>query len=173
MARWMKAFTALTALVLATGIGFAARGVTGGTSPAKLVSFDVKGPCDEAEHAGDPRCAGASVTPEDSPTTAPDRDRGGQADDSRGERRSEVESGNEQNEDISGPCDEAEHASDPRCTGVGTERDDNSGPGPGDSSGRGHDGDTHDDHSGHGGESNSGKIEDHSGRGEGGGSHDG
>jgi hypothetical protein len=37
--------------------------------------------------------------------------------------------------DISGPCDEAEHANDPRCTGVGLGDDgrvDNSGPGNGD-----------------------------------------
>ena len=31
--------------------------------------------------------------------------------------------------DISGPCDEAEHANDPRCTGAGGARNDNSGPG--------------------------------------------
>ena len=36
-------------------------------------------------------------------------------------------------EDISGPCDEAEHANDPRCTGAGGERVDNSGPGSVDS----------------------------------------
>jgi hypothetical protein len=35
--------------------------------------------------------------------------------------------------DISGPCDEAEHANDPRCTGVGD--NDNSGPGSGDEDG--------------------------------------
>src|SRR5262245_29141408 len=36
-------------------------------------------------------------------------------------------------EDVSGPCDEAEHAGDPRCTGVRDDRDDdNSGPGRGD-----------------------------------------
>jgi hypothetical protein len=37
--------------------------------------------------------------------------------------------------DISGPCDEAEHANDPRCTGAvddDDDRDDNSGPGSGD-----------------------------------------
>ena len=28
-------------------------------------------------------------------------------------------------EDISGPCDEAEHANDPRCTGAGAAADDN------------------------------------------------
>ncbi|HXV34233.1 MAG TPA: hypothetical protein VD769_09505 [Gaiellaceae bacterium] len=61
-------------------------------------------------------------------------------------------------EDVSGPCDEAEHANDPRCTGAapadddrgdrgdGDGRDDdNSGPGS-QSSGPGHDGDDDDDH---------------------------
>jgi hypothetical protein len=67
--------------------------------------------------------------------------------------------------DISGPCDEAEHANDPRCTGVGGTVD-NSGPGNGDdfdddSSGPGpggDDGDFDDDSSGsgHGGGGNSG-----------------
>jgi hypothetical protein len=57
-------------------------------------------------------------------------------------------------EDISGPCDEAEHANDPRCTGVapqarGDDEDDgdrrgrNRGPGGGDD---------HDDNSGPGGD---------------------
>ena len=47
--------------------------------------------------------------------------------------------------DVSGPCDEAEHANDPRCTGAVDDDDDrgdddNSGPGSGD--------DDHDDRSG-------------------------
>ena len=49
----------------------------------------------------------------------------------------------EPGEDVSGPCDEAEHANDPRCTGAGDDRDDNSGPG------NGHD-DDRDDNSGPG-----------------------
>ena len=74
----------------------------------------------------------------------------------------------EADEDVSGPCDEAEHANDPRCTGVGDDRDDrddNSGPGRGgdddreddDNSGPGNahddddDDDNDDDRSGHGG----------------------
>ena len=46
-------------------------------------------------------------------------------------------------EDISGPCDEAEHANDPSCTGAAGDDndDDNSGPGSGDDN---------DDSSGHG-----------------------
>jgi hypothetical protein len=78
--------------------------------------------------------------------------------------------------DVSGPCDEAEHAGDPRCTGAPFDRDDhgdeghsgpgrggeddehgdddvdNSGPGGGGSSGHG----GGDDSSGHGGGSSSG-----------------
>jgi hypothetical protein len=91
---------------------------------------DISGPCDEAEHANDPRCTGQAPA-----TQAP------------------AETG----EDISGPCDEAEHANDPRCTGAPSGRVDNSGPGslnsgPG-SVNSGHDGDDDggDDHSGHGG----------------------
>jgi len=73
-------------------------------------SVDISGPCDEAEHANDPRCAGVAVTPAVAagPTAV----------------------------DISGPCDEAEHANDPRCTGVGADRRDNSGHGSA-NSGRG------------------------------------
>jgi hypothetical protein len=66
-------------------------------------------------------------------------------------------------EDVSGPCDEAEHANDPRCTGVaGARRDDdrrgpNRGPGRGDddrredNSGPGNAHDRDDDNSGRGG----------------------
>jgi hypothetical protein len=39
--------------------------------------------------------------------------------------------GDTQTEDVSGPCDEAEHVNDPRCTGVGS--GDNSGHGSDDS----------------------------------------
>jgi hypothetical protein len=102
---------------------------------------DISGPCDEAEHANDPRCGGQAPA-----TQAPAQ--GGV--------------------DISGPCDEAEHANDPRCTGVPTGDDrgdddrghddrgddnrvgDNSGPGSS------HSGGGDDDSSGHGGGGNSG-----------------
>jgi hypothetical protein len=92
--------------------------------------------------------------------------------------------------DISGPCDEAEHANDPRCAGQPTtapqvddnpgaddDRVDNSGPGsensgPG-SVNSGRDDDADDDHggedrSGHGGGDDSGGDDDHSGHGGGG-----
>jgi hypothetical protein len=106
---------------------------------------DISGPCDEAEHANDPRCNGQApgARDDDAPAT------GGV--------------------DISGPCDEAEHANDPRCTGASAPaggRVDNSGPGslnsgPG-SVNSGHDDDSGDDHSGHGGDDHSGGG-DHSG----------
>ena len=54
--------------------------------------------------------------------------------------------------DISGPCDEAEHANDPRCTGIGvrTDRDDDDRRGPNRGPGRGDDRDRHEDNSGPG-----------------------
>jgi hypothetical protein len=77
--------------------------------------------------------------------------------------------------DISGPCDEAEHANDPRCT-VGVvprEDDDHSGRGRGgddfdDHSGRGRGGDDFDDHFGRGGGGDDEFDDDHSGSGHGG-----
>ena len=104
---------------------------------------DISGPCDEAEHANDPRCTGAQApaprVDDDAPATGVD---------------------------ISGPCDEAEHANDPRCTGApvgGQERVDNSGPGSV-NSGHDDDGDDDDDRSGHGGGDDSGG-DDHGGGG--------
>ena len=116
-------------------------GTTTEDRSAREPGEDVSGPCDEAEHANDPRCAGVQV-PEDDDAVV---------DDDVGEV----------GEDISGPCDEAEHANDPRCTGAagGDARDDDSGhsghsgnSGPG-SSHSGSDDDDSDDggHSGHGG----------------------
>ena len=116
---------------------------------------DVSGPCDEAEHANDPRCNGAQ----------------GQKD---GRRDDDDDDGAG---DISGPCDEAEHANDPRCTGAGGDRVDNSGPGSA-NSGHGHgddDGDrednsgpgnAHEDNSGPGNSHDDGdEDDDHSGSG--------
>jgi hypothetical protein len=126
---------------------------------------DISGPCDEAEHANDPRCAGKppATGGNDAPAT------GGV--------------------DISGPCDEAEHANDPRCTGApaggrvddnpGRDDDagrvDNSGPGSSNSGpgsvNSGRDDDGFDDHGGHGGDDSGG--DDHGGNsGHGGGDDD-
>ena len=73
----------------------------------------------------------------------------------------EDDDGREPGEDVRGPCDEAEHANDPRCTGLGDDRNDNSGPGNADD--RGH-GDARDDNSGPG---NADDRDDNSGPGNG------
>jgi hypothetical protein len=105
---------------------------------------DISGPCDEAEHANDPRCTGQGPA--------------------AGDDRAPAQGG-----DISGPCDEAEHAIDPRCTGAPTGgRLDNSGPGslnsgPG-SVDSGHDDDGDDDRRGRGSGDDSGG-DDHGGGG--------
>ncbi|MDX6587470.1 MAG: hypothetical protein QOI31_1943 [Solirubrobacterales bacterium] len=109
---------------------------------------DVSGPCDEAEHANDPRCL---------PGGEDRGDNGGGADDQSGRDHPEdngVADPNDIDEDISGPCDEAEHANDPECTGVtgGVPSDDDAfddNGGDVDSSGPGSGGD--DDSSGPGG----------------------
>jgi hypothetical protein len=101
------------------------------------VGEDISGPCDEAEHANDPRCAGVAPT---ATTTVGDDDEAG--------------------EDISGPCDEAEHANDPRCTGVTPQAGDDDGDRHGRNRGSGGDdddsGDDHGDNSGRGGNSGHG-----------------
>jgi hypothetical protein len=96
------------------------------------VGVDISGPCDEAEHANDPRCGGQAPA---------------------------IQAPAQGGVDISGPCDEAEHANDPRCTGAPSGRVDNSGPG---SVNSGRDDDADDDHG----------EEDHSGPGHGGGGDD-
>jgi hypothetical protein len=114
------------------------------------------------------------ATTETSPTTGttettttdddgtPDQGRG---DRDRGDRRADDAPAGV---DVSGPCDEAEHANDPRCTGVAPRVEDdnrhdrlddhggdvdNSGPGSfdDDHSGSGHGGDDDGGNSGHGG----------------------
>jgi uncharacterized membrane protein YgcG len=95
---------------------------------------DISGPCEEAEHANDPRCNGQAPAPrvdDDAPAA--------------------------NGVDISGPCDEAEHANDPRCTGAQADDhradDDRSGPNRGaeDDSGHGGDDSGGGGNSGHGG----------------------
>jgi hypothetical protein len=125
-----------TTVVFAAASGDSTTTAPTGTSTTRTTE-DISGPCDEAEHANDPRCAGAARGREDD-RGAGDRGRhGGGADDPAGHDRFD-DHGNddavaEPGEDISGTCDEAEHASDPRCTGaavgvVDEAVEDNSGP---------------------------------------------
>src|SRR3712207_2200813 len=118
---WSIFFGLVAAFAVVGGIALA----TGGGSPSAPAG-DVKGPCDEAEHAGDPECAGPQV-PED------DGAQDGQGDDVKGpcdeaehagdpqcagpqEPEDDVRGDDDAGDDVSGPCDEPEHADDPRCT---------------------------------------------------------
>jgi hypothetical protein len=109
--------TLFAAALAALGVALAVAVVTagsGGTDPLELDPIgsttpvttstgepnDISGPCDEAEHRNDPRCAGVTGV-----VTAP----GITTDDA----------------DISGPCDEAEHRNDPRCAGGAADDDGN------------------------------------------------
>jgi hypothetical protein len=83
-------------VVIVFGVGVAIATATTSTNPISGAA-DISGPCDEAENANDPRCAGSG------PATAAMTETVG---------------------DVSGPCDEAEHATDPRCTGATSDRDD-------------------------------------------------
>ena len=132
------------------------------------VPGELRGNCDEAEHASDPECAGvaAPTTGATTPTTAttvattaatnpvisvsvpdvstPDVTSAtapSVSSDVTGVTTDVSAPGVSTGEDISGPCDEAEHANDPRCTGATATVDDHSG------SGRGGDDDSSDDSS--------------------------
>jgi hypothetical protein len=94
-----------TALTLALG-GDGTPTLTSSTQTIPAATVDISGPCDEVEHANDPRCTGGTAT---TPARADDR--------------------REPGEDLRGPCDEAEHANDPRCIGgTAATDDDRSGP---------------------------------------------
>ena len=112
--RILKGWFIIALVVLGLGVGVAIAATSGRdaaserprTAPTGDVTTpaardDVSGPCDEAEHANDPRCTGATVRTEDR--------------------------AREPGEDVRGPCDEAEHANDPRCTGVGVDPSEPSG----------------------------------------------
>jgi hypothetical protein len=74
--------------------------------------------------------------------------------DDRGQENELRRRENEAGEDLRGPCDEAEHANDPRCTGAAAQRgDDNNEDAGDDHSNRGRGGDDDSSgHSGHGGD---------------------
>jgi hypothetical protein len=100
--------TLLAALTLALVIGgatavFAAVDDQRAPTAATTTVEDIPGPCDEAEHANDPRCTDGNVRDDD-------------AADHRGRDDENEVREPEMGEDIPGPCDEAEHANDPQCT---------------------------------------------------------
>jgi hypothetical protein len=122
---------------------------------------EVRGNCDEAEHAGDPECLVVTVpaaskvtvpipsvptTASATANTAPANTVPSNTVPSNTAPDNTV--ANSLPGDISGPCDEAEHANDPRCTGAAPS-DDDSGRHRGDDDSSGHGGGD-DDSSGHG-----------------------
>jgi len=156
----------LTAVTLTLAIGGASAVFAAvddnSTRTASTTMEDVSGPCDEAEHANDPRCAGGNGRHDEAVVDH----RGGIQDDDADEPR-DAQVG----EDVPGPCDEAEHANDPRCAAgtpagpVGEEVDDddpgsvNSGPGS-TSSGPSNQADDHGGESGHSGPGGGGEGDD-------------
>ena len=137
----MRSLPSFKTLALA-GILAVLIAVSAGAVFAATQTPDVKGPCDEAEHANDSECSGVLI-PEDNGTPTP------------GDRVND-----DGNVDISGPCDEAEHANDPRCTGAAPAGADNSGPGSSDDDRGDDDGQFDDDNSGRGNGDDDGRFED-------------
>jgi hypothetical protein len=145
---------ALMVLAVGAGAAFAATKGTDSSVPADTTMgttsvVDVKGPCDEAEHASDPRCAGAQV-PEDNDAAENEdaNDDNGQADDDPAENedvddddRANHDAGDDRGGESSGPS-----ADDDNSGSESSGPSDSSGPGGGDDSGSDDGG-----HSGHGG----------------------
>ena len=67
-----RTLLAVAATMLVAGGAYAATAPKGNEPAPAAPAAEVKGPCDEAEHAADPRCAGAQV-PEDNARHAEDR----------------------------------------------------------------------------------------------------
>lgn len=97
--------------------------LAGSPSPVATVSTlppaaaEISGPCDEAEHAADPRCTGSAAAGRAEDDEADDRAEDRQDDDDAEDR---ADARREAGEDVRGSCDEAEHAGDPRCMRAAT-----------------------------------------------------
>jgi hypothetical protein len=131
MRMWKKALIGgMSALTLATGANWVA--MAAGSTPAAAV-VDVKGPCDEAEHANDPQCAGPQVR-EDNGREQEQGDDRGREQEARGR---EAEGENEAR------GHEAENETE-------DQNDDRRGPNRGPEDSSGHDGSGHDQGDDHG-----------------------
>jgi hypothetical protein len=85
MSTLTKTLLAVLATTLVGGAAYvAAAPADRNTTPSAPAAADVKGPCDEAEHAADPRCAAPQV-PEDNPNHVENRDQS-KAEDSQAAR---------------------------------------------------------------------------------------
>ena len=141
----MKLLIALAGLLVAVAVAGGLALATVGGSSSDTPAVDVSGPCDEAEHANDPRCTGTQPREDvGTTTTTGGLDISGPCDEAEHANDPRCTGKQVPQEpgpttttdgvDISGPCDEAEHANDPRCTGAVTDDDGrrNRGPGGGD-----------------------------------------
>ncbi len=88
---------ALAVVVLAFGAGVAIAQTTGSSTPS-VGPVDVSGPCDEAEHANDPRCTGGVQANADDDR----RGRGGDDNDDDHSGRGHGGGDNDDNDDRSG-----------------------------------------------------------------------
>jgi hypothetical protein len=154
----------IAALAIGGGVGIAAA-TNGSSDPGNLSPVaDVKGPCDELEHATDPRCTGLQVPAnEDDQGTTSDV-QGEDQNDDNGQDANDPAEAEDQNDDLGEDADQQgedadDQGEDANDDGLG----ENSGPsassGPGsdgsgqgdDNSGSGHDGSEDGGSSGHGG----------------------
>jgi hypothetical protein len=101
MKAWKKVLIGgVSALTLAGGANLAAMAAGQDDRPSVV---DVKGPCDEAEHANDPECAGPQIREDNGREQERGDDRGRERED----RGREAESENEGRDDNSGPSEDS------------------------------------------------------------------
>jgi hypothetical protein len=160
MSTLTKTLLAVTATMLLGGAAYVAAAPADRTPQSTVPAADVKGPCDEAEHAADPRCAATQV-PEDNANHVEHRDRNRADhqqvadDDNQAEDVGDDNPGEAERHDNRGPGSLNSGPGDARDRGDGVVVEDNSGPGSEDSgqSGSGHSGsgDSGSDDSGSGG----------------------
>ena len=162
MSTLTKTLLATLAITLVGGGAYVAAAPGGHSpTPAAPAAADVKGPCDEAEHANDPRCAGTQV-PEDNPNQV-EHHHANQADDNPGHDLNDDNGADDVNDDNDDNPGEVEHHDN---RGPGSHHD-NSGPGsensgPGNAEDQGDD-NAMEDNSGPGSGSSSQSVSDDSG----------
>jgi hypothetical protein len=148
MTTWKKVVMgAVGALTIGTGANLVGMAIAAPTASSAVV--DVKGNCDEAEHANDAACQGAQI-PEDNDNDAreaepgDDRGRENEANDDRGQDENEA---NDDRGGNSGPSENSGPSGNDDSGNSGPGGDDrggNSGSGHGSDDGAGHDaGDDH------------------------------
>ena len=167
MSTLIKTLLAALATMLVAGAAYAATTPSDGstsTTPTPAAT-DVKGPCDEAEHANDPRCAGAQVR-EDRPNADRHGDRNRADDDQLARHENEAEDvgdddpGEAEHHGNRGPGSQNSGPGNAEDPGDDRAMEDHSGPGSDDS---GHSG-SDESGSGHSGSDHSGSDDSGSGR---------